>query len=236
MTTVLLYSGGLDSYCAAVTLQPDVLLAVDTGTHYGTAELAAMQTPPGMEDRLTVAEFRDLAQWERPDDLILPARNAHLVLLAANYGDTIYLGATAGDRVTDKNQGFADRMNNLLAHLYQPQWWLPEGRDVRVELPLKDLSKREIVAQALSHGATRDELVTRTFSCYHPTPTGHPCAACKPCIRRYIALLVNGCTPDVDCSASLADYVLAIQEGRWDRGATEAHDVMTAHNILNQES
>lgn len=229
MKTVLLYSGGLDSYCAAVILQPDILLAVDTGTAYGAVELERMQTPPGQEERLHVVSFDSLAQWERSTDLILPARNAYLTLLAANYGDTIYLGATAGDRVTDKNQGFADRMNELFQHLYQPQWWLPEGRKVQVELPLKHLSKREIVAHALEAGATRQDLVNRTFSCYFPTTDGQPCAECKPCIRRFIALLVNDCIPDVDCSEGLAEYVATIRDGRWDRGDQEAADVIEAH-------
>lgn len=226
----MLYSGGLDSYCTAYLMNPDVLLAVDTGTAYGDTELLKMQVPAGMEGRLRHVNLRDLAQWERPGDLILPGRNAHLVLAAAHYGDTIYLGATAGDRVTDKDDTFAALMNDLFAHLYQPQWWLPGGHTIRVLLPVKHLTKRQIVETYLLAGGDREEVVTRTFSCYHPSDD-EPCRTCKPCVRRYVALLLNGLTPDVDCSVELERWWVDATGADWDRGAQEAHDIIDAYEL-----
>lgn len=227
MTSVMLYSGGLDSYCTAFLMQPDVLLAVDTGTRYGDTELLRMRAPEGLELRLRYAGLTGLAKWEDKDTLILPGRNAHLVLAAANYANTIYLGATAGDRVTDKDQVFADRMNDLFAHLYQNQWWLPGGRPVRVELPVKHLTKREIVAAYLQAGGNPKKVVTDTFSCYHPVDD-EACRECKPCVRRYVALLLNNLSPDVDCSKALESWHEAALDGSWDRGEGERADILEA--------
>lgn len=226
--TVLLYSGGLDSYAAAVLLGPDVLLHVDTGTRYGQAEIDRLTTPPGMEGRLQRTSLTGLARYERPDDLILPGRNAHLVLLAAQHGDTVWMAATAGDRVRDKDTGFAYRMNWLLEYLYQPQWWLPEGRTVQLALPVKHLTKRELVAAYLTTGADPALLASHTFSCYQPSPGGQPCAACKPCIRKWAALVVHGIDPGFNARPGLAAYVAQVRDGTWDRGPQEGTDVMDA--------
>lgn len=230
-STVLLYSGGLDSYCLAHLYRPDVLLMVDTGSSYDQAERAMSQPPPGLEDRVHYVKFSDLGQFERAEDLILPARNAHLVLLAANYADTIYLGATAGDRVKDKDQGFADQMNELLAHLYQPQWWLKPGRRVRVELPIKNHTKSELVAEYLKSGGEPAALVRRTYSCYYPGYDHEPCGYCKPCVRRYAALLVNGVDPDVNCHPTLAQLANHAASPMWDRGEAERRDTLEAYRL-----
>lgn len=228
--TVLLYSGGLDSYAMAALLRPDVLLSIDTGTRYGNTEQDRLQAPDGLHSHLVQADMQHLAQWERPGDLILPGRNAALVLAAANYGDTIYLGATAGDRVCDKNQGFADRMNDLLGHLYQPQWWLPQGRQVVVQLPFKHLTKRQIVARYLDHGLNGRHLATRSFSCYTPV-SGFECGTCKPCTRKWVALVVNGITPTVDARPAVAAQVANIDPATWDRGNQELTDMLDALDL-----
>lgn len=232
MTSVLLYSGGLDSYCLAALEQPDVLLSMDTGTAYGAVEQAVMKTPPGLEDRLITARL-PLAQWERPSDLILPGRNAYLVLSAAQYGDTIMLAATAGDRVKDKDEPFRDYMNALLRHIYSPQWWLPEGRPVELVLPLKHLTKRQIVARYVAAGHDPALLATDTFSCYDPE--GFRCCGwCKPCRRKWVALVINGVYPGFDASESVAVEVDAeLRSGKWARGADEHLDNVEALDLYH---
>lgn len=227
MTTVLLYSGGLDSYALAHIGQPDVLLHVRMGTSYGRVESGLLAAPAGLENRVTEADLT-LALWERADTII-PARNAHLVLLAANYGETVWLAATAGDRVHDKDLKFADRMNELLAHLYAPQWWLPDGRDVRMELPAKAWSKEELVARYLAAGGDGAALARDTTSCYDATFHTRHCAGCKPCARKWMALVVNDVDPGYDAAPYVrATYLPAIRDGSWDRGRDEAATVLAA--------
>ena len=97
--TVLLYSGGIDSYCTAALTNPDVLLHVNLGGAYGEEETQALTTPKGMQHKLTSINMPDLAQFELPDHgYILPARNAFLALLGAQYGSTIYMASIAASR------------------------------------------------------------------------------------------------------------------------------------------
>lgn len=228
LTTVFLYSGGMDSYVGAYLTDADVLLHVDTGTGYGNVEKEKLTTPRGMENRLHQVSLRDLAQWERPDDLILPNRNAHLVLAAGNYGNVIYLGATAGDRTNDKNEEFVGRINRLLAHLYAPQWWLPGGKEVRVELPLKPYTKRQLVEQYLRRGGDAEALSEDTFSCYHPTDEGRECGGCKPCVRKWVALMANGIAPSFDAYDAVVEARKALLTDEGGRGPQELKDFTDA--------
>lgn len=221
---VLLYSGGLDSFIAAALLTPDTLLHVAMGGRYSTAETGHLTRPPGCPEPVTI--HLPIGRWER-EDLIVPGRNAFLVLAAANYGDTVHLAATAGDRVTDKDDEFAARLNHLLAHIYAPQWWLPTGRPVEVRLPFKRWTKREMVAEYLRRGLPAAALLD-TFSCYAPTGDGdtlRECGRCKPCMRKWVALAANGVTPRVDASDAARE---AVDRGDFnDRGA-ELADVTAA--------
>lgn len=230
LKTVFLYSGGMDSYIGAFLTNADVLLHVDTGTGYGDVEKEKLTTPRGMENRLRRVYLRDLAQWERPDDLILPNRNAHLVLAAGNYGNVIYLGATAGDRTNDKNEEFVGRINRLLAHLYAPQWWLPDGKEVRVELPLKPYTKRQLIEQYLQRGGDAEALSEDTFSCYHPTDEGRECGACKPCVRKWAALMANGIVPSFDAYDAVVEAREALLTDEGSRGPQELADFTDAVN------
>ena len=233
MTSVLLYSGGMDSYICAALHQPDVLLHIDTGTAYGDVEAQRLEVPHGMEDRLTRICLRDLAQWERSDDLILPGRNAHLVLAAAHYGDTIMLGATAGDRTNDKNEEFVTHINRLLAHLYAPQWWIPEGRTPHVTLPIKSHSKRQLVRMYVDQGHDTHALVHETFSCYHPDHDT-PCGNCKPCVRKWVALWAEGINPHQDSLEYAKTVLQDMMTSQYSRGEQELADFETA--IRNAEA
>ncbi len=230
MGSVLLYSGGLDSYALAHILQPDTLLHVNMGTAYGQLETRRLAIPAGWRGQLAFVDL-PLVQWERPD-AIIPGRNAHLVLCAANHGDEIWLAATAGDRVTDKDEVFAERMNDLLAHLFQPQWWLPEGRNVRLSLPAKEWTKQQLVAEYLAAGGDPVAIAYDTVSCYTPRDGDH-CGACKPCARKWVALKVNSVEPGYDAEAFVrATYLPAIENGSWDRGQAEAAAVLGALGVI----
>lgn len=226
MTKVLLYSGGLDSYMAAHLWQPDVLLHVDMGTGYGRVEASHLTVPPTVHAPLLEAHL-DLSGWERPD-AIIPMRNLFLVTAATNYGETVALAATAGDRVLDKSVEFADQATSLLRYLWQPQHWTV-GKDITVTLPYKSSTKRELVREYRETGGDVAALAADTFSCYTPTLAGGHCGTCKPCARKWVALCAEGVDPGYDAAATvLATYLPAIQDGTWDRGLKEAASVMDA--------
>lgn len=225
-STVLLYSGGLDSYILAALYKPDVLLHVNLEGRYGATETDMLERPAGAP-RVTYVDL-PLGFLEDRESLILPGRNAVLALVASSYGDRVWLGATAGDRTRDKDPEFARLMTELFAHIYGEQWWLPAGRHVSVELPIKDFTKRELVRLYLNAGLDRDALVHETFSCYAPNAFGEACAACKPCIRKWVALVVNGYTADeLEVDASAATQA-SLDEGGFEGRGTELADVLEA--------
>ena len=111
--SVLLFSGGMDSLMINSLLKPDILLNVSMNSTYDDRE---RETFPNLisefEDLIYLDRELDLARYER-DDAIVPNRNAHLVLLASHYGETIWLGSVSGDRSFDKDETFYNHMDAL---------------------------------------------------------------------------------------------------------------------------
>ena len=111
--TVLLYSGGMDSLIIDHLLKPDVLLNISMNSAYDERERESFPD----KEIVFLDNVINLRQYER-DDAIIPNRNAHLVLLASHYGETIWLGSVYGDRSFDKDQAFYDYMALLLDHMW----------------------------------------------------------------------------------------------------------------------
>lgn len=219
MTKVLLYSSGMDSVAMDFLWKPDVRLYVDMGTAYAEQEKALLPA-----DAVVVP--LPLKQFERPDGII-PLRNLMLVAVAAQFGTEVGMAATKGDRVLDKSFRFASLASDLMSFLWSEQHWTP-GKKVKVALPLKLLSKREIVAAYLEAGGDGEVLASRTFSCYAPTASGAHCGACKPCYRKWVALTCNGISAGYSARAYIEQHILpAIKDGTFGRG-DEGKDVLDA--------
>jgi 7-cyano-7-deazaguanine synthase len=225
---VLLYSGGMDSVALDLLWPEHVNVYVDLGTGYSEAEKARLPTG-------TVVVPLPLTQWER-EDKIIPLRNLMLVCVAAQYGDTVAMAATRGDRVLDKSQVFAEKTTDLLTYLWQNQHWT-EGAVKSVVLPLKELTKAEIVAEVATRcGDAGVEVVARSFSCY--TPVGdQECGACKPCYRKWVAFQVNGFgSLVVDATEYVVESILPeIVFGRFGR-RRESLDVLRAFGVVEPEN
>lgn len=127
--------------------------------------------------------------------MIIPARNLFLATIATYFGDEVILGATAGDRSSDKDHKFASLTSELLSHIYSKSHWC-EGRDIQVKLKYKEWTKRDLVIafinkRLLEGGSVRSsvrDLILESFSCYYPVE-GVQCNACKPDLRKYLAIL-----------------------------------------------
>ena len=185
---VLLYSGGLDSVIMAALVPEAILLYIDSGAGYTTKELD--RSAP--RELIIVRDVINLARYELPS-AIVPARNLYLVAIAANYGDTILLGSTAGDNSTDKDDAFADMAGALLSHIYDCNHFNREI-PITVRLPGKKMSKGELVRQYLSEG-NDPKVLLEAVSCYDSDTDGH-CGQCKACIRKWAALASNNINDD----------------------------------------
>lgn len=189
--SVLLFSGGMDSVMFDLLLKPDVLLYVPTGSNYEDIETVKIKqlAEDGVidKDKLIILDDNlNLSIFER-DDLIVPNRNAYLVLMASHFGETIYLGSVYGDRSFDKDKEFYKLMENLLNHMWQEQHWTEERKFV-VTSPFKDTTKTELIKDYISAGGDVQNILN-SYSCYRGEPQA--CGICKPCVRKAVSLLCN---------------------------------------------
>ena len=185
--SVLLFSGGMDSLIINSLLKPDILLNVSMNSTYDDRE---RETFPNLisefEDLIYLDRELDLGRYER-DDAIVPNRNAHLVLLASHYGETIWLGSVSGDRSFDKDEIFYNHMETLLNHMWQKQHWTEERR-FTVSSPFKDRTKTDLVEEYLEKGGQPQYLLD-SYSCYEGEELH--CGQCKACFRKWVALENN---------------------------------------------
>lgn len=207
---VLLFSGGMDCYIINQLEKPDVLLYIDNHSNYSENEkeyLKKMKSAGFYQNLVFVEDFINMSSLERTD-YIIPSRNAYFILLAAEYGDEIILGATSGDRSTDKDYTFAGMMTGLLNHIYEKSHWVgEESRNLRVNFKYKDYTKQMLIRALIEkrmeelnlseHEAKKyvaEELSLNTKSCYDFVD-GKPCGVCKPCTRKWLAI-VGACGID----------------------------------------
>ena len=188
--SVLLFSGGMDSLMINALLKPDILLNVNMNSTYDARE---RETFPNLisefkqgENYIYLDKELDLGIYER-DDAIVPNRNAHLVLLASHYGETIWLGSVNGDRSFDKDEIFYHHMETLLNHMWQAQHWTEERR-FTVSSPFKDRTKTDLVEEYLEKGNLPQYLLD-SYSCYEGEQ--QHCGQCKACFRKWVALENN---------------------------------------------
>lgn len=223
---VLLYSGGMDSFITAFFNPAAALLYIDTQARYSRKELRHLTVPDARA--VTIDNRLDLSAQER-DDAIVPARNLLLITLATHYGNEILLAATAGDASTDKDDVFAKQASDLLTYMYASHHF-PDFGEVSVQLPFKTYSKAEMVSDYLNEGGNAEKLAA-TISCYHPTLLH--CGQCKPCIRKWVALKVNGIADLVPWAVDPKTYNWApikekISTGQGWRGPQEDASTMDA--------
>lgn len=199
--SVLLFSAGMDSLMMAKLLHPGMLLNIEAESSYSEMEKISMENLQGhgyVPAITTLHGALNLKCFER-DDLIVPNRNAHLVMLAANYGETIYIGAVSGDRSTDKDHKFCRLMENLLNHMNQEQHWTNE-RKFKVLIPFKNKTKTQLVKEYLAAGGSKNALL-ESYSCYKGA--NRPCGICKPCFRKWVALTNNKVEIPIDYFAQM---------------------------------
>lgn len=213
MRAVVLLSGGLDSATALAIARRDGYecraLSVDYGQRHDS-ELAAAQR---VSRHLGAAEHRvvhlDIGQFggSALTDVALdvpvtptagipvtyvPARNTIMLSLALGWAevldaDAIYVGVNAVDYsgYPDCRPAFIEAFQRL-ADLATRR--AVEGRSIKVEAPLIDMSKAEIIRQGMALGVD----YALTVSCYQADAMGRACGECDSCRFRRQGFLEAG--------------------------------------------
>jgi 7-cyano-7-deazaguanine synthase len=207
MKSVLLLSGGLDSYTAgamarrdgydlyALTVrygqvhQREVAAARDVARNLGVVkhielevDLAAFggSTLVGDGD---IPKDRDLNAQDIPSTYV-PARNTIFLSLALGWAevldaDAIVLGVNALDYsgYPDCRPEYLEAFERLASLATRAG---VEGRRLQLKAPLLHMSKAEIIRQGVTLGLDYG----LTHSCYDPDPSGSPCQRCDSCRLR----------------------------------------------------
>jgi 7-cyano-7-deazaguanine synthase len=165
MGSIVLLSGGYDSALIAYRNPGTRALWIDYGQQSAAQEhqqACALQRQLGFEMETVSLQLRINA--DRVACPVVPARNAVLLSIAANYtepGDTILIGCNAADQelFADCRLEFLEVMGCVL--------------DRKIKAPLLSSSKAEIVREC-------DRAGLLCWTCYLPV-NGEPCGHCVAC-------------------------------------------------------
>lgn len=225
----------MDSWLIRELWKPDYCFYVNVASNYSFNEMDRLKNLSESR-RPKLVRGIELRRFER-DDFIIPYRNVYLILAALNEYERlnpmekqqtkhqvveVCLGATAGDRVLDKSPEFAENMSRLLTQLSQPQHWTGgNSREIRVVLPFKEWTKRDLLREYASWGRTSEEQQCllqnawdSSFSCYTPDRDGRPCGMCKACFRKTVAFTLEGY---IDKKYIEKAHRYIIDSGIWDQ-------------------
>lgn len=213
MRAVVLLSGGLDSATALAIARRDGYecraLSVDYGQRHDSELAAAQRVSRHLEAaehrvvHLDIGQFGGSALTDVALDVpvtptagipvtYVPARNTIMLSLALGWAevldaDAIYVGVNAVDYsgYPDCRPAFIEAFQRL-ADLATRR--AVEGRSIKVEAPLIDMSKAEIIRQGMALGVD----YALTVSCYQADAMGRACGECDSCRFRRQGFLEAG--------------------------------------------
>lgn len=189
--TVLLYSGGVDSWLIDKISKPDIKLFFDIGTDSCKGEIKRLSSDVIIDKTLS-----GLGNLENGDNFIVPLRNLFFIARAAEYGDHIILGTNKTDIHNDKMPEFADKVQDVLNFYYGPSLdGFCEDRNITVDFSYKQYDRKQLCELYLNNGGSVEDAINDSFSCYTPIITEtevKECYNCRPCFRKMMGFYVNG--------------------------------------------
>jgi len=218
--TVVLFSGGVDSFLAWERLNHPDLLYVNLGHRYAEFEWAAISeklSSQGGPIDSTLVKYVNcnwMQVYEKPDAEI-PGRNLQLALVAASLGyNFIGLVCQKDERsIPDRSRAFFNATSDLLSSLF--------GRQILLDPVFADMDKTDMIGwylnQPIEGGVRLKDLVVEerirnlklTVACYRPAEVWvsskeisfsrletRQCGNCPACFRRAVAFILNGIVED----------------------------------------
>lgn len=208
-SAIVLLSGGLDSTTCLAIARADGFEPIALSFRYGQRhdvelvraaeiaetvgcehvvvdlDLAAFGGSALTDPSIAVPKHDDVAEVDESIPVTyVPARNTVMLSIALSLAEVrgvadVYIGVNAVDYsgYPDCRPEFVaafEAMANLATRA------AVEGRRFTVHTPLLELSKAQIVRRALELAVD----LSRTVSCYDPSPEGHACGGCDACLLR----------------------------------------------------
>jgi 7-cyano-7-deazaguanine synthase in queuosine biosynthesis len=204
--SVLLFSGGMDSFIINYLFKPDILLYIKLGTQYEGKELTHINiflNEYDLHDKFRLVTFdislmldkffsgmeKGLFKSYELDNAHIPLRNLLFIEVASYFGDTVYLGAMRAETSKDKRKRFRRMTQSILSYCWNDKLGLGTKKKVKVEFPLKNYTKTKALKRYLKEGGSLEDLDKFTVSCYNSEV--HFCGRCMSCFRRWVAEINN---------------------------------------------
>jgi len=215
--SILLFSGGMDSFIAWHYLNYPPVLFLDAGQSYLKKELKTVKyfSKKYKKMKLYVDKSLDLSKWER-GNFYIPYRNVFFVMIASLYAPNIHLVGIKGDNVDDNNPNASKLMAKFLMNFNN-------NKGIKVASPFYEMTKSEMVRWFIDNNLPIEDLL-KTRSCYSNN-TMNQCGKCNSCFRRWVALENNGIKETYDSPPWLwdgaRDYIKKMKAGLYDQKRTD---------------
>jgi 7-cyano-7-deazaguanine synthase len=200
---ILLFSGGVDSFCAYHYLGRPQTVYFDLKTKCAKKEKKYVQR---LVSDIIIDESLNLSGKEIGQNAYVPFRNLLLASQAAWYSDTIYIVGLKDDKVSDKNEAIFKDMSTLLSKI--------EGRKIQILSPFWKHTKAEVVAWYLKNVTSDPDQLLETVACYSEEDTNY-CGKCPCCFRKWNAFRANGIKLDFYNKELMDDYYNRALEGKY---------------------
>ncbi len=214
---VILLSGGLDSATVLALARAQGYACHALSVHYGQRHRAELEAAKAVARHLQAVEHRvvniDISQFggsaltdtgiavpEAPVEGVpvtyVPARNTVMLAIALGWAEVLeaealFIGVNAVDY-----SGYPDCRPEFIAAFQQladvATRRALEGKRVRIEAPLMNMRKAEIIRLGTALGVD----YALTVSCYQADPEGRACGRCDACRYRLMGFVEAG-LPDV---------------------------------------
>ena len=169
---------GMDSLITWYALEKPLALYFNLGHRYNSKEEETVKDVITRRfGTLVTLNSLKLGQFEEPDACI-PGRNVHLALMAAHYGDEIYLTVQKGEtNIPDRTPEAFEVMTKAVQivgpnKVVKNLWW--------------DHTKAQMINWYLEQDFPVEDLLDIS-TCYSQSPELY-CSACPACFRKFIAL------------------------------------------------
>lgn len=189
---VLLFSGGIDSFCAYHYLDKPQTVYFDLKTPYTQKEIKVIKK---LIPETIIDNSLNLGSRQIGEKAYVPFRNLYLAMLAVKYDDTVVIAGVKDDDVSDKNEPIFEKFSELLSEL--------EGREINVISPFWGMTKEHVIEWYLEEHSPDDLL--KTVSCYSIEDTNY-CGMCPSCFRKWCALKANNINLDFHNKVLMENY------------------------------
>jgi len=192
MDKVLLYSGGMDSFCISKLEKPDINLYINLRTKCAEQELKRIHKL-GTDIKVVIDNRINLADQEMASYTV-PLRNLILICIGAFYGNEIIIGSVKGEYNTDTDENFRAKTQELIQYLLidgakNPMAWKDKTAPFIVSAPFVNTTKTELVQRYIEAGNSVEDLLKHSVSCVAGTEI--ECGECASCFRKWAALTNN---------------------------------------------